>query len=194
MLGKPAQQASLDNVGAARAQGPRRLGAVRAAEVLRRGQAQARRLRLPRGHPRLLPGARGRLPPQAAGRARTPPANWKAFIAETANEMRDARGEAGRQEVTDGHGRSRAPRRPARATTARPTVIHGIDLDIRHGEFVVFVGPSGLRQEHAAAHDRRAGDHLRRRDPHRRPASSTTCRRATATSRWCSRTTRCTRT
>ena len=22
-------------------------------------------------------------------------------------------------------------------------VIHGIDLDIRHGEFVVFVGPSG---------------------------------------------------
>src|SRR5512145_2325850 len=23
------------------------------------------------------------------------------------------------------------------------TVIHGIDLDIRHGEFVVFVGPSG---------------------------------------------------
>ena len=25
----------------------------------------------------------------------------------------------------------------------RNTVIHGIDLDIRHGEFVVFVGPSG---------------------------------------------------
>jgi multiple sugar transport system ATP-binding protein len=26
---------------------------------------------------------------------------------------------------------------------SRTTVIHGIDLDIRHGEFVVFVGPSG---------------------------------------------------
>ena len=25
----------------------------------------------------------------------------------------------------------------------RTTVVHGIDLDIRHGEFVVFVGPSG---------------------------------------------------
>ena len=25
----------------------------------------------------------------------------------------------------------------------KTTVIHGIDLEIRHGEFVVFVGPSG---------------------------------------------------
>jgi multiple sugar transport system ATP-binding protein len=34
-------------------------------------------------------------------------------------------------------------RRVVKSYDGRHTVIHGIDLDIRHGEFVVFVGPSG---------------------------------------------------
>ena len=39
-------------------------------------------------------------------------------------------------------------------------VIKGVNLDIADREFVVFVGPSGLRQVHAAAHDRGpGGDH-----------------------------------
>ena len=36
-------------------------------------------------------------------------------------------------------------------------IIHGMDLHIEHGEFVVFVGPLGLRQIHLAAHDCRPG-------------------------------------
>ena len=32
--------------------------------------------------------------------------------------------------------------------------VRGIDLDIADKEFVVLVGPFGLRQEHHAAHDR----------------------------------------
>ena len=34
-------------------------------------------------------------------------------------------------------------------------VIKGVDLHITDGEFIVFVGPSGLRQVHPVAHDRR---------------------------------------
>jgi multiple sugar transport system ATP-binding protein len=34
-------------------------------------------------------------------------------------------------------------RRVVKSYDGKHTVIHGIDLDIRHGEFVVFVGPSG---------------------------------------------------
>ena len=48
-------------------------------------------------------------------------------------------------------------------------VIHGVSAEIGDGEFVVIVGPSRLRQEHAAAHGGRArGDHGRR-DRNRRP-------------------------
>ena len=54
--------------------------------------------------------------------------------------------------------------------------------------------PVGLRQVHAAAHDRRAGGDHRRRPLHRRRARSTTWSRPSATSPWCSRTTRSTRT
>ncbi len=35
-------------------------------------------------------------------------------------------------------------------------VLHEVDLHIADGEFVVLLGPLGLRQVHHAAHDRRA--------------------------------------
>jgi hypothetical protein len=44
--------------------------------------------------------------------------------------------------------------------------VKGIDLDIADGEFVVLVGPVGLRQVHPSAHGRRAGnDHSGARCP-----------------------------
>ncbi len=46
--------------------------------------------------------------------------------------------------------------------------VKGIDLEIADQEFVVLVGPSGLRQVHHAAHDRGAGGNHRRRDLDRR--------------------------
>ena len=49
--------------------------------------------------------------------------------------------------------------------------------------------PVRLRQDHAAAHDRRLHRARCRPDPHRRASASTRCRRIGATSAWCSRTT-----
>ena len=55
-------------------------------------------------------------------------------------------------------------------------ILHGIDLDIKSGEFIVFVGPSGCGKSTLAADDRRPrGDHLghaadRRRGGQRRAA------------------------
>ena len=72
--------------------------------------------------------------------------------------------------------------------------VKDVNLQIRDKEFVVFVGPSGCGKTTTLAHDRRArGDHLRRHLDRRR-RSSTNCRPWTATSPWCSRTTRSTRT
>ena len=45
--------------------------------------------------------------------------------------------------------------------------VPGISLDIKDGEFMVLVGPSGLRQVHHPAHARRAGGGQRREDLHR---------------------------
>ncbi len=50
--------------------------------------------------------------------------------------------------------------------------------------------PVGLRQVDNAAHDRRAGGNQRRRRSRSAAGWSTTCRRARATSRWCSSPTR----
>ena len=74
------------------------------------------------------------------------------------------------------------------------TVLHGVDLAIEPGEFFVLLGPVGLGQDDDAAHPRRPrigergprADGRRRRHRRRSPAS--------ATSRWCSRATRSTRT
>ena len=54
--------------------------------------------------------------------------------------------------------------------------------------------PVGLRQDHGAADGRRAGGDLEGRRSRSATGSSTTCRPRSATSRWCSRTTRSTRT
>ena len=72
--------------------------------------------------------------------------------------------------------------------------VNQLDLDIKDGEFMVLVGPSGsgkstaLRMLAGLEDGRPSGEIL---------IGDRTCptsRRRTATSRWCSRTTRCTRT
>ena len=73
-------------------------------------------------------------------------------------------------------------------------VIRGVDVPIADGEFVVLVGPSGcgkstLLRMIAGLEEISGGD-----DPHRRPRGQRRRRPRTATSRWCSRTTRSTRT
>ena len=48
--------------------------------------------------------------------------------------------------------------------------VRDVTLRIEDGEFFTLLGPVGLRQDHAAAHDRRLHRARRRRDPHRRTA------------------------
>ena len=70
-------------------------------------------------------------------------------------------------------------------------VVQHFDLAVERGEFVSFLGPSRLRQDHDAAHGRR----LRDADAPARSAStagtSPTCGRTSAMSAWCSSPTRC---
>ena len=46
--------------------------------------------------------------------------------------------------------------------------VNDVSLDIADGEFMILVGPSGLREVDPAAHDRRPGGHHLRRHAHRR--------------------------
>ena len=73
-------------------------------------------------------------------------------------------------------------------------VVHGVNFEIGDGEFVVLVGPSGCGKSTIlrmiAGLEPITGGEI----AHRRPRRQRRCRRATATSRWCSRTTRSTRT
>ena len=48
--------------------------------------------------------------------------------------------------------------------------VKDFNLEIQDKEFLVLVGPSGLRQIHHPAHDRRPGGDYRGRNLHRRPA------------------------
>ena len=73
-------------------------------------------------------------------------------------------------------------------------VIRGVDIAIADGEFCVLVGPSGCGKStllRMIAGLEEIGDG---RDRASAGASSTACRRRSATSRWCSRTTRSIRT
>ena len=73
-------------------------------------------------------------------------------------------------------------------------ILKGIDISLEKGGFLVLVGPSGCGK--STLLNTIAGleiDHLGR-DPHRRPASSTTCIPRSATSPWCSSPTRSIRT
>ena len=73
-------------------------------------------------------------------------------------------------------------------------VIHGVSAEIADGEFVVIVGPSGCGKSTLLRMVAGLEEITRGRDRDRRAASSTTWSRPSATSRWCSRTTRSTRT
>ena len=73
-------------------------------------------------------------------------------------------------------------------------VIRGVDIDIADGEFCVLVGPSGcgkstLLRMIAGLEEITGGEIIDRRH-----GSSIASRRRSATSRWCSRTTRSIRT
>ena len=68
------------------------------------------------------------------------------------------------------------------------------DFTIADGEFIILVGPSGCGKSHRANMIVGPRGHHRRRAADRRRRSSTTWPRRTATSRWCSRATRSTRT
>ncbi len=74
------------------------------------------------------------------------------------------------------------------------TVIHGVDIDIADGEFAVLVGPSGCGKTTLLRMIAGLEEITRGRDPDRRPRRERRCRRRSATSRWCSRTTRSIRT
>ncbi len=72
--------------------------------------------------------------------------------------------------------------------------VHGINLDVADGEFMVLVGPSGCAKSTTlrmiAGLETITGGEM----AHRRHAWSTTWPRASAASPWCSRTMRSTRT
>ena len=76
----------------------------------------------------------------------------------------------------------------------RNLVVKDLDLEIARGEFLTLLGPVRLRQDHHPddAGGLRAAD--QRADHARRAATSPRCRRTSAASAWCSRTTRCSRT
>ena len=74
-----------------------------------------------------------------------------------------------------------------------PAVLHPLDLEIADGEFIVLLGPSGCGKSTmlrmiAGLEAITGGEFRDRRRGRQRPAV------ARAQSRWCSRTTRCTRT
>jgi len=70
----------------------------------------------------------------------------------------------------------------------------GIDFHRAQGHADHHPRALGLRQDHHAAHDRRAGVADQRPHPHRRRATSPTSGRPSATSAWCSRAMRSSRT
>ena len=90
-------------------------------------------------------------------------------------------------------GRRRVPER-GKVYPDGTRAVGGLDLEIGDGEFMVLVGPSGCGKTTALRMVAGLEEITRGRDPHRRPGRQPRARRATATSRWCSRATRSTRT
>ncbi len=84
--------------------------------------------------------------------------------------------------------------RDVRKSFGTTAIIHGIDMEIADGEFVVIVGPSGCGKSTLLRMIAGLEAHHRRRRSRSATAWSTTCRPRTATSPWCSRTTRSIRT
>ena len=82
----------------------------------------------------------------------------------------------------------------ATARAGANQVIHGVNAEIADGEFVVIVGPSGCGKSTLLRMVAGLEEISRRRDRDRRPGGQRRSSRPSATSRWCSRTTRSTRT
>ena len=72
--------------------------------------------------------------------------------------------------------------------------VEHVDLSIGDGELFVMLGPSGCGKTTTLRAIAGLERQTVRRHPHRRRRSSTTCRRPSATSPWCSSSTRSTRT
>ena len=87
-----------------------------------------------------------------------------------------------------------SPSRTSSSASAPFEIIHGANLDVADGEFVVFVGPSGCGKSTLLRMIAGLEDDHRRRDRDRRQAWSTTSSRPTAASPWCSSPTRSIRT
>ena len=90
------------------------------------------------------------------------------------------------------HGQSRIPRR--KQELRHQEVIHGVSTHVADGEFVVIVGPSGCGKSTLLRMVAGPGGDHRRARSRSATASSTSSSPRTATSRWCSRTTRSIRT
>ena len=86
------------------------------------------------------------------------------------------------------------PRRCWKGLRGRHARGRDLDLDIGDGEFMVLVGPSGCGKTTALRMVAGLEDITDGHDHDRRPRRQQRAARRTATSRWCSRTTRCTRT
>ena len=72
--------------------------------------------------------------------------------------------------------------------------VKDLNLEIADGEFMILVGPSGCGKSTALNMIAGLEDISGRRAADRRRGRQPEARRATATSRWCSRATRCIRT